>query len=299
MSNNEYYNLLDLHKENSPSNNDIKKAYKKAALKWHPDRCRDETKKKTYENKFKKISEAYEVLSDPNKKKLYDQFGKNGLNMGNSNSMNFGGKPGHFNNGRTTFIFRSNTGDSNSNFNMHTFSDPFDLFNDMFSKDRQFSNMGNFSNINPKSEKFKKTVNLNCTLEELYNGANKKIKITLSKTSNKIIDIKIKPGWKAGTKLTYNIDKHIIVFIIKEVPHSFLIRKNNDLYWNCKISQKQASKGVKLTIPKLNNSKPLIINTKGEYIYTNKKKIFENLGMPIKNSGKKGNLIINFIVNTN
>lgn len=52
---------------------EIKKAYKKMALKWHPDRVQDEGKKKEAEERFKKIGEAYEVLSDPQKKAFYDR----------------------------------------------------------------------------------------------------------------------------------------------------------------------------------------------------------------------------------
>ena len=69
MSNKEYYKLLNLNVKNNPSACDIKKAYKKAALKWHPDRCKDKSKKKSFEKKFKDIGKAYEVLSDPQKKK--------------------------------------------------------------------------------------------------------------------------------------------------------------------------------------------------------------------------------------
>ena len=76
MSNsNEYYNLLNINKNASPS--EIKKAYRKLAVKWHPDK--NQNNKEQAEEKFKKISEAYQVLSDPKKKEIYDKFGKDGL----------------------------------------------------------------------------------------------------------------------------------------------------------------------------------------------------------------------------
>lgn len=63
------------------SADEIKKAYRAAAMKWHPDRWVDgtEAEKKTAEEKFKEASEAYSVLSDPDKKAKYDQFGFAGV----------------------------------------------------------------------------------------------------------------------------------------------------------------------------------------------------------------------------
>ena len=75
----DYYEVLELDK--SASADDIKAAYRKAALKWHPDRWVSGTdaEKKTAEEKFKEASEAYSVLSDPDKKAKYDQFGFAGV----------------------------------------------------------------------------------------------------------------------------------------------------------------------------------------------------------------------------
>jgi len=72
MSKKDYYEILGVSKNNSVD--EIKKAYKKLALKFHPDRA-PEDKKEEYEEKFKEMSEAYAVLSDPKKKQQYDQFG--------------------------------------------------------------------------------------------------------------------------------------------------------------------------------------------------------------------------------
>jgi DnaJ family protein A protein 2 len=69
-----YYTILGVSREASET--EIKKAYKKLALKWHPDRNKGS---KEAEEKFKKISEAYEILSDAQKRQQYDQFGKDGL----------------------------------------------------------------------------------------------------------------------------------------------------------------------------------------------------------------------------
>jgi molecular chaperone DnaJ len=73
--NKDYYSILGLNKNASDS--DIKKAYRKLAAKYHPDKfaTKTEEEKKEAEEKFKKINEANAVLSDPEKKKNYDQFG--------------------------------------------------------------------------------------------------------------------------------------------------------------------------------------------------------------------------------
>jgi molecular chaperone DnaJ len=70
----EYYELLGVKRESSPD--EIKKAYRKLAMKFHPDRNPDD---KVAEARFKEISEAYEVLSDEDKRHKYDQFGHDGL----------------------------------------------------------------------------------------------------------------------------------------------------------------------------------------------------------------------------
>ena len=66
MDSKDFYGILELPKNSNI--NDIKKKYKQLALKWHPDRNKEENA----ESKFKEISEAYEILGDPEKKQMYD-----------------------------------------------------------------------------------------------------------------------------------------------------------------------------------------------------------------------------------
>jgi len=123
MSSNEefdYYKILDIPR--TATSSEIKKAYRKQALLWHPDKNPDN--KEGAEKRFKQIAEAYEVLSDKDKKSTYDRFGKSGLS-GNSG----GGGPSFdpFSNGFSSsgphFTHRS------ANFH---FRDPMDIFAEFF-----------------------------------------------------------------------------------------------------------------------------------------------------------------------
>ena len=77
MAKADYYSLLGVSR--NASEQELKKAYKKLDLKYHPDRNQGD--KDTAEKKFKEVSEAYEVLSDQNKRQAYDQFGHDGLDQ--------------------------------------------------------------------------------------------------------------------------------------------------------------------------------------------------------------------------
>jgi DnaJ family protein B protein 4 len=68
----DYYKILGVDK--GANDDQLKKAYRKMALKWHPDRNQD--KKEKAEEMFKEVNEAFEVLSDPKKRQIYDQFGE-------------------------------------------------------------------------------------------------------------------------------------------------------------------------------------------------------------------------------
>ncbi|KAI1899119.1 hypothetical protein AGOR_G00058260 [Albula goreensis] len=94
----DYYDILGVSR--NASSDDIKKAYRKQALRWHPDKNPDN--KEEAERKFKEIAEAYEVLSDTSKRDAYDRFGKDSMpSSGSSGSSSPGDFPGF------TFTFRS------------------------------------------------------------------------------------------------------------------------------------------------------------------------------------------------
>ena len=82
----DYYNLLGVSKDADTEK--IKKAYRKLALKYHPDR--NQGSKET-ENRFKEVTEAYEVLRDSEKRAVYDQYGEQGLRRGMGGAAGFSG----------------------------------------------------------------------------------------------------------------------------------------------------------------------------------------------------------------
>lgn len=97
MAKRDYYEILGISKGTSES--EIKKAYRKAAMKYHPDRfaSASDTEKKDAEEKFKEINEAYQILSDSQKRQQYDQFGHAAFEQGT------GGFGGGFNAGGFDF----------------------------------------------------------------------------------------------------------------------------------------------------------------------------------------------------
>lgn len=83
----DYYEVLGVNK--TASADEIKRAYRKLAVKWHPDKQsgKSESEKKDAEEKFKECSEAYETLSDSSKRQHYDQFGFDGPKMSDGNGF--------------------------------------------------------------------------------------------------------------------------------------------------------------------------------------------------------------------
>ena len=127
----DYYQILGVSK--SANEDELKKAYRKLALKYHPDK----NKQPGADEKFKEISEAYEVLNDKEKRKIYDMYGEEGLKGGpppNESSFN-GGQPGGF------------TFNQNGGFQTFTFtnSDAFNTFSRAFGDD--LGGLGGFAGL--------------------------------------------------------------------------------------------------------------------------------------------------------
>ena len=144
MAKRDYYEILGVSKSSTPE--EMKKAYRKVAIKFHPDKNPDD---KSAEDKFKEAAEAYEVLSDPQKKSRYDQFGHDG--------MRSGGGGGGFGGGMSMDDIFSQFGDVFG-------GGAFDSFFGGGGRQRQRKG----SNLRIK---------LKLTLEEIAHGTEKKIKV--------------------------------------------------------------------------------------------------------------------------
>eukprot|EP00638_Chattonella_subsalsa_P013581 CAMPEP_0117779198 /NCGR_PEP_ID=MMETSP0948-20121206/1456_1 /TAXON_ID=44440 /ORGANISM="Chattonella subsalsa, Strain CCMP2191" /LENGTH=176 /DNA_ID=CAMNT_0005606689 /DNA_START=174 /DNA_END=701 /DNA_ORIENTATION=- len=118
----DYYKILGVDRKADDAT--LKKAYRKLALQYHPDK-NPEDKKDWAEKKFTEVSTAYEVLSDPEKRKVYDQFGEEGLEHGAGGAGGPGGAGGFGGGGFPGGGF------GGANFHFQG-SDPFKLFEEFF-----------------------------------------------------------------------------------------------------------------------------------------------------------------------
>mmetsp|Transcript_32739 Transcript_32739/g.58646 ORF Transcript_32739/g.58646 Transcript_32739/m.58646 type:complete len:347 (-) Transcript_32739:688-1728(-) len=323
----DYYEVLGVSK--SATDDELKKAYRKLAMKYHPD------KNPNGADKFKEISEAYDVLSDPEKRKVFDMYGEEGIKGGGvpngggpSTSAPFGGDfpP---TSGGTRFHMRnpedifkeffagSGFGGGMGGFPMNDFmfhSGGGGGMGGMGGMPSMFGSRGNgmssfgqpASAKPPPIEK-----ELPCTLEELYTGRTRKMKITRTlydpSGSNmrveEILQIDVKPGWKKGTKITFpekgdetpGKTASDVVFIVTEKPHQYFTREGHNLIYRHRLSLADALCGATLELKHLDGRTVRLVfenPISPGYIHSARGE-----GMPMsKQPGQKGDLLIKFDV---
>lgn len=324
----DYYKILGISK--GASDDEIKKAYRKLALRYHPDK----NKSPGAEEKFKEVAEAYEVLSDKKKRDLYDQFGEEGL-KGGTTGGGHGGPESNFSytfhgDPRATFAqFFGSTNPFQSFFDMGEsggarmfgFNDyDMDISDDGFQG--PFSSRGggfrshsfNFHNTpNKQKDKVQDPPiehDLYMSLEDILNGCTKKMKISRRvlqqdstyKKEDKVLTINVKPGWKAGTKITFqkegdqgrNKIPADIVFIIRDKPHPYFKRDGSNIKYVAKITLKQALCGCVAEVPTLTGER-ISLNLANEIIKPTTAKKYIGKGLPFpKEPSKRGDLIVTF-----
>uniref|UniRef100_U5EYK6 Putative dnaj-like-1 protein n=1 Tax=Corethrella appendiculata TaxID=1370023 RepID=U5EYK6_9DIPT len=331
----DYYKILGVAK--GASDDEIKKAYRKLALKYHPDK----NKSPSAEERFKEVAEAYEVLSDKTKRDVYDQYGEEGLKGGGGMPGGHGGMSSD--GGSYTYQFH---GDPRATFaQFFGTSDPFGIFfsgggnefggdfggdsDDIFaqmtggrgapggipgafrSQSFNFQGMPNQHQQKRKAQDPPIEHDLYVALEDINSGCNKRMKISKmvmapdgsSRQEEKILNINVKQGWKAGTKITFQREGDQIpgkipadiVFVIRDKPHAHFKREGSDIKYTAKISLRQALCGASVKVPTLGSSEMLTINMNNEVIKPNTVKRLQGKGLPFpKEPSKRGDLLVAF-----
>lgn len=252
------------------------------ALKYHPDK----NKAPGAEERFKEVAEAYEVLSDKKKREIYDAHGEEGLKggvggqngpgVGQSFSYTFHGDPratfaqffGSASPFQAFFDMNGSGGGGNTMFFDRDMDVDMDPFANMGMGTRVPGGPGgafrshsfNFHGSPNRKEKTQDPPiehDLYVSLEDIARGCVKKMKISrrvvqpdgTSKKEDKVLTIHVKPGWKAGTKITFqkegdqgrNKIPADIVFIIRDKSHPQFKREGSDIRYSAKVSLKQVS----------------------------------------------------------
>lgn len=322
-----YYDILEVHP--TATENELKKAYRKLALKYHPDKNPNEGER------FKLISQAYEVLSDTKKRQIYDAHGEDGIKEG-------GGGGG-----------------------MHNPMDIFDMF---------FGGGGGFGGGRQRETKVRDTVHeLRVSLDDLYKGTVKHLKLTRNiictkcngvggtkesvsqchsckgrgveifnqsigpslmqriqrtcsvcngdgevikdackacKGKKKIkieetLEVHIEKGMKDGQKIIFygkgdqesNLEPGNVIIVIDEQEHTIFTRKGSNLFMTLPLNLTEALCGCVKVITTLDKRCLVVTQLPGEVIKHNDCRVIHNQGMPHhKHPDEFGDLIIKFKV---
>jgi DnaJ family protein B protein 4 len=298
------------------------------------------------------------VLADPQKKKIYDQFGEEGLKggvpTGGEGGGGFpagggggGGGGGGFRSGGTTFHFTPGNaedifaqffggmggmgagmggmggmgnmggmggmgGGGFQGFQQHAQHGGMDM------DDEDYGGMGGMGGMyggggrrKPAGSRKQPPIKRKfaCSLEELYTGTTKKMKITKTLmdesgkrvNAEKILNINVKPGWKTGTKITFpeegdeapGVVPADIIFVLEEKPHAYFVREADNLLYTANITLSQALTGVNIELPTLDGRRLKFAIR--DVISPGYIKIASGEGMPLqKDPTRKGDLMIKF-----
>lgn len=254
----DYYTTLGLNR--NASQEEIKKAYRKMAMQHHPDRGGDE-------KKFKQISEAYEILSDPQKKQMVD------MGVDPRNQQQGGG----FN--------------QNGNFEFHFGSGNFEDI---------FGNFG-FGGFHQRHVHRNKTISLvvDLTLEDVLHGKNLDAEVSIPGGRKKIINIAIPAGIEEGQQIRYQGmgDNSIpsapagdLIVNVRVMPHRTYRREGDNIVVEKYISVWDALLGTKIDITTLDNKSLEITVPSGSQPETVLS--CRNEGLPNMRSKLRGNLLV-------
>jgi curved DNA-binding protein len=294
MTETDYYQLLGVSRDAAPDQ--VKKAYRKLAQKYHPDKAKGD--KKQAEEKFKQISEAYAVLSDPEKRREYDQFGSQVFRQKFS-------QEDIFRNFDFSDIFEAGISDS--------------IFSRLFGglgggrpsgrgggRTRIFRYGGpeGFEGQAHPAKGVDLQVEIPITLHEMAFGTEKLVSFSHNGHVEKI-SVKIPPGTLPGKKLRLSGKGQPspmggpagdLYVKLKEVEHPVFKREGNDLYVDRKIKFTEATLGTKVTVPTLDGKTMSLKVPAGTQSHT--KMRLKNYGLPMANGKTRGDQYVRIIVET-
>jgi len=225
----DYYDILGVSK--SATATEIKSAYRKLALQYHPDR----NKTKEAEEKFKEVTKAYEVLGNEEKRKTYDQFGHAAFESGAAGAGQgpFGGAGGPFGGfgGQQSggqygpFTYTYSTDGNGQGFDFGGFSDPFEIFEQFFGG----------AAARPRRPVYSIAINFH----DAVHGVEKEVTIENKKTK-----IKIPAGVDRGSRIRF--DNYDI--LVDVMPDSKFAREGYDIVTEQEVSYPNAALGRELSV---------------------------------------------------
>lgn len=289
MAKKDFYSLLNVSRSATPE--EIKKAYRKLAMEYHPDK---NPGNKKAEEKFKEFSEAYEVLSDPKKREAYDQFGHAGPGFGGGGPGGFGGNP-----------FGGAGGFGGAGAGGADFQDIFgDVFGDIFGA-RQGGGAGPRTRRAAKGADLRYT--LNVSFEESALGAEKVISF-IRQRNGKDESAKLSVNVPAGVKQNQRLklagegdtppgggvagDLYVILNI---QDHALFKRSEDDVTLDLPISYTDAILGTSIEVPTLTGKAVIRIpaGTHSGQTFRLKSKGFPKLG-----GFGSGDMMVRILVDT-
>jgi curved DNA-binding protein len=287
----DYYKVLGVEKKATAA--EIKKAYRKLALKYHPDKNQGN---KEAEEKFKQISEAYAVLSDDEKRQQYDTYGSEGFQQRYSQEDIFRGADL----GDILREFGINLGGGGRSFSFRTSRGGGNPFASFFHQDQE--DLGGYQNfqragIRPRGGDL--TLELPVTLEEVLHGAGKLIALGSRGSADEKVSVKIPAGIETGKKLRMagkgqpspaGGQPGDLFLLIKVLPHALFIREGDDLIVDRKVPFTTLALGGKADVPTL-EGKTLSVKIPA-CTQTNARLRLKGHGLPHGPKGPRGDLFV-------
>src|SRR6266566_1350523 len=263
-----YYDVLGVERTSDES--ELKSAFRKLAMKWHPDRNPGD---KSCEVRFKEINEAYEILKDPDKRAAYDRFGHAAFEHAGP------GAAGGFGDVASAFA---------------------DIFDDLFGMGG-----GRRGRAGGRERGADLRYNMEITLEEAYSGKSAQVRIPASVTRERTLSVSIPAGVEDGTRIRLAGEGEagvrggpagdLYIFLALSA-HPFFQREGADLHCRVPISMVLAALGGDIEVPTIDGSHSRVKVPEGTQ--SGRRFRLQGKGMPVLRSKQSGDMYIQVLVET-